>query len=68
MWQTGAGGMGSHGKDNPWLKLMGMVHKERRQPCSTLLSALQKNQTGNFGPVLVEICQEAVRTLFLVNN
>ncbi|XP_021917781.1 potassium voltage-gated channel protein Shaker isoform X1 [Zootermopsis nevadensis] len=28
MWQTG--GMGSHAQNNPWMKLMGIVHKERR--------------------------------------
>ena len=28
MWQSG--GMGGHGgANNPWVKLMGMVHKER---------------------------------------
>jgi potassium voltage-gated channel Shaker-related subfamily A protein len=28
MWQTG--GMGTHAQNNPWMKLMGIVHKERR--------------------------------------
>ncbi|EDW55972.1 GM22840 [Drosophila sechellia] len=29
MWQSG--GMGGHGsQNNPWMKLMGIVHKERR--------------------------------------
>ncbi|KAF4517199.1 hypothetical protein B566_EDAN007906 [Ephemera danica] len=29
MWQGGGMG-GGHGQNNPWLKLMGIVHKERR--------------------------------------
>ncbi|XP_026670015.1 potassium voltage-gated channel protein Shaker isoform X10 [Ceratina calcarata] len=28
MWQSG--GMGAHAANNPWMKLMGIVHKERR--------------------------------------
>jgi hypothetical protein len=28
MWQSG--GMGTHAANNPWMKLMGIVHKERR--------------------------------------
>lgn len=28
MWQSG--GMGTHVVNNPWMKLMGIVHKERR--------------------------------------
>ncbi|KAF7263525.1 hypothetical protein GWI33_002128, partial [Rhynchophorus ferrugineus] len=28
MWQSGMGGHG--GKNNAWMKLMGIVHKERR--------------------------------------
>lgn len=28
MWQSG--GMGSHAQNNPWMKLMGIVQKERR--------------------------------------
>ena len=28
MWQTS--GMGAHGANNPWMKLMGIVQKERR--------------------------------------
>uniref|UniRef100_A0A1B0BCG0 Uncharacterized protein n=1 Tax=Glossina palpalis gambiensis TaxID=67801 RepID=A0A1B0BCG0_9MUSC len=31
MWQSGGMGGGGHGsQNNPWMKLMGIVHKERR--------------------------------------
>lgn len=30
MWQSGGGGMGHSTQNNPWMKLMGIVHKERR--------------------------------------
>lgn len=39
MWQSG--GMGSHGQNNPWMKLMGIVHKERRMHDNT------QSQTGS---------------------
>lgn len=41
MWQSG--GMGGHGsQNNPWMKLMGIVHKERRGHSS---SDHQQNQS-----------------------
>lgn len=30
MWQGGFGGGGHGSQNNPWMKLMGIVHKERR--------------------------------------
>lgn len=40
MWQSG--GMGGHGsQNNPWMKLMGIVHKERRMHDNT------QSQTGS---------------------
>lgn len=42
MWHSGAGagGMGGmHDKNNAWFKLMGIVHKERHRPTSTIFAA-----------------------------
>ncbi|XP_029043943.1 potassium voltage-gated channel protein Shaker isoform X1 [Osmia lignaria lignaria] len=37
MWQSG--GMGAHAANNPWMKLMGIVHKERRHHDSSSAAA-----------------------------
>ncbi|CAG9815939.1 unnamed protein product [Phaedon cochleariae] len=53
MWQSGMGGHG--GKNNAWMKLMGIVHKERRHHESGAISAdrtlsqgLGTGRTGNY--------------------
>ncbi|XP_037911858.1 potassium voltage-gated channel protein Shaker isoform X2 [Hermetia illucens] len=46
MWQSG--GMGGHGsQNNPWMKLMGIVHKERRHIDSTQSQSGSNERTLN---------------------
>jgi len=50
MWQSG--GMGTHAANNPWMKLMGIVHKERRHhdsgsTAAAAVSGVQGSATGS---------------------
>ncbi|KAK9294633.1 hypothetical protein QLX08_010823 [Tetragonisca angustula] len=45
MWQSG--GMGAHAANNPWMKLMGIVHKERRHHDSGSAAAAASGVQGS---------------------
>ncbi|KAF7384200.1 potassium voltage-gated channel protein Shaker isoform X1 [Vespula maculifrons] len=45
MWQSG--GIGAHAANNPWMKLMGIVHKERRHHDSGSVAAAASGAQGS---------------------
>ncbi|KAI5730232.1 hypothetical protein M8J76_011565 [Diaphorina citri] len=54
MWQTGGMGGGTHAQNNPWMKLMGKFHKDRRHHDSSATTTGDRLQDiENYGDIWI---------------